>query len=82
MQSHSFSRNFEHGVVCLDIEVMMSIAVPVPRAIWDVKHANWDSLRRDIERTIGKTFFDVRDPEGSVKRFYEALCGFCNTHIS
>ena len=71
----------DHRVVCLDIEVTVSYAEPVSRAVWDMKEANWDGLRRDISTRNWKDCFDDRDPDGSVQRFCDALIGFCNKHI-
>ena len=71
----------DHRIVCLDIEVTVSYAEQIPRTVWDMKHANWDSLRHDISMQTWKDLFDEMDPDGSVKRFCDALCGFCNMHI-
>ena len=47
----------DHRVVCLDIQVTVSYAEPVSRAVWDMKEANWDGLRRDISMRNWKYFF-------------------------
>ena len=59
----------DHRVVSVDINVIASYSVEMPRKVWQMNKANLENLRRNVSMTNWTALLDDRDPEASVLRF-------------
>ena len=71
----------DHRVVSLDINVVASYSVEIPRTVWQMSKANWEKLRHDVSMTNWAALLDDRDPEASVRRFCDAIQEICVDNI-